>query len=137
MDPFTFVSVPVDEKPSAPKQAPASTSDFIVPDLPPHVTAALKSNGHLTVPAPSGTTSPGIKRSTAPLPKPKTVFPDQHIPLLLAKITELETGNLTFIVETIYKELGEFHVKKNAIEAKVKEVGEKSKGGKRVWVVKP
>ena len=59
------------------------------------------------------------------------------MPLLLAKIKELDTGNLTFIVETVYKELStqKAGVKKNAIEAKVREVGEKCKE-KKVWVVK-
>lgn len=63
------------------------------------------------------------------------------MPLLLAKIKELDTGNLTFIVETVYKELStqKAGVKKNAIEAKVREIGEKSKdgGSAKVWVVKP
>lgn len=62
------------------------------------------------------------------------------MPLLLAKIKELDTGNLTFIVETVYKELStqKAGVKKNAIEVKVREVGEKSKdsGSAKVWVVK-
>lgn len=99
---------------------------FAVPALPPHVAASLGQ------PLPSTSTVP--KR--APL-LPRTVFPDQHIPLLLSKIASLETGNLTFIVETVHKELTEFKVKKNSIEAKIKEVGEKSKEGKKVWLVKP
>ncbi len=37
----------------------------------------------------------------------------------------------------MYKELSEFKVKKNAIEAKVKEIGEKSREGKKLWVIKP
>ena len=135
IDPFTFVSTSVEEKPASSKAHVIGGADFIIPDLPPHVAAALKANGHLAVPAPGASSSiigPSVKRAAAPLPK--TVFPDQHVPLLLTKIIELETGNMTFIVETIYKELSEFHVKKNAIEAKVREVGEKNK---RIWVVKP
>lgn len=56
--------------------------------------------------------------------------------MLLAKITSLATSNLAFIVETVYQDVREHRVKKNAIEAKVKEVGEKCKTLK-VWVVRP
>lgn len=66
---------------------------------------------------------------------PKTVFPDAHLGTLLAKITDLATPSLTFLVESIYQELREHKVKKNAIEAKVREISEKSKD-KKVWVVK-
>ena len=47
----------------------------------------------------------------------------------------METGNIAGIVETVYQELRQHKVKKNAIEAKLKEIGEKSKE-KKVWVVK-
>ena len=115
----------------------SSGSEFAIPDLPPHVAAALKMNGHLSVPTPgSSTLSPSAAKRVA-MPLPKTVFPEEHVPLLLARIKELETGNLTFIVESVYKELNDYKVKKNAIEAKVKEISEKSREGKRVWVVRP
>ena len=39
------------------------------------------------------------------------------------------------IVETVHRELQAHKVKKNAIEAKVREVGEKCKE-KKVWIVK-
>ena len=66
---------------------------------------------------------------------PKTNFPDAHLPFLLEKITSLATGSITYLVEAIYQELRVHNVKKNSIEAKIKEVGEKSKE-KRLWVVK-
>lgn len=69
-------------------------------------------------------------------PKPKNPFPEAHLPALLSKIETLATGSLISIVETVYQELKEHKVKKNAIEAKVREVGEKCKD-KKVWVVKP
>lgn len=40
-------------------------------------------------------------------------------------------------MDSIYQDLRSHKIKKNAIEAKVKEVGEKSKDGKKVWVLKP
>ena len=80
-------------------------------------------------------------RRPVPTAPPKTSFPDAHVPFLLTKIEELDTGNLTFIVESVYKELKSLQgtvgvpaVKKNAIEAKVKEVGEKDR---KVWIVRP
>jgi len=66
---------------------------------------------------------------------PKTVFPEAHLGTLLAKITDLATPSLTLLVESIYQDLRIHKVKKNAIEAKVREVGEKSKD-KKAWVVK-
>ena len=47
----------------------------------------------------------------------------------------MQTGNITGIVETVYLELRAHKVKKNAIEAKLREIGEKSKE-KKVWVLK-
>lgn len=60
------------------------------------------------------------------------------MPALIAKIKELNTGSLAVIVEGVYKELNAV-IKKNAIEAKIREIGEKSKdagGGGKVWVIK-
>jgi len=77
--------------------------------------------------------TPGNKQ-TATAPTPKTTFPDAHIPFLLDKITSLATPKLSFIVESVHQELRVHNVKKNAIEAKVREVAEKSKE-KKIWVV--
>lgn len=66
---------------------------------------------------------------------PKTVFPDAHLGTLVAKITDLATPNFTFLVDSIYQELRGYKIKRNAIEAKVREIGEKSKD-KKVWIVK-
>ncbi len=56
--------------------------------------------------------------------------------MLLAKIAQLQASSITSLVESIYLDLREFKVKKVAIEAKVREVGEKCKD-RKVWVVKP
>ena len=113
---------------------PSANAGFAVPALPVHVAAAL---GQATPSPSSAVPSAFTSARKSAVPLPKTVFPEQHIPLLLSRITSLETGNLTFIVETVYKELREFKVKKNAIEAKVRELGEKSKEGRKVWVIRP
>lgn len=69
------------------------------------------------------------------MPAPKTAFPDQLVPDLIKKISQLETGNLMGIVENIFQDFKDLKVKKNAIEAKVKEVAEKCRF-KKIWVVK-
>ncbi|KAK2460579.1 hypothetical protein APHAL10511_007049 [Amanita phalloides] len=66
---------------------------------------------------------------------PKNAFPDTYLPFLLTKITTLQAGSITFLVEAIYQELRGNKVKKNAIEAKVREVAEKCKES-RIWVIK-
>lgn len=57
------------------------------------------------------------------------------MPHLLTRIDALATSSLLGIVDTVFRELQAHKVKKNAIEAKVREVGEKCKE-KKVWVVK-
>jgi chromatin assembly factor 1 subunit A len=69
------------------------------------------------------------------LSKPKTAFPDELLPTLVSKIDALATGSLNAIVDSIYLDLRTQKVKKNAIEAKVREVSEKHKE-RKVWVVR-
>ena len=66
----------------------------------------------------------------------KSLFPECHLGFLLNKITQLQAPSITALVESVYLDLREHKVKKTAIEAKLREVGEKCKD-KRVWVVKP
>ncbi|KDQ59438.1 hypothetical protein JAAARDRAFT_68081 [Jaapia argillacea MUCL 33604] len=127
INPFTFVSsCPITTKPST-----STDAQFLVPPLPAHVqqsaSVALASTA-------TENTSSAPKR---PPPPPKTAFPDAHLPTLLSNIRKLSTSNLTVLVESIRTALQEqgVKVKKNAIEAKVKEVGEKCKV-KKVWVVR-
>ncbi|OAX34423.1 hypothetical protein K503DRAFT_803611 [Rhizopogon vinicolor AM-OR11-026] len=85
IDPFTFVSVAVEEG-----QQANSQPKFAVPNR-------LSGNSVAESSAAVAQT-PGNKR-TATAPAPRTTFPDAHVPLLLDKITSLTTANLTFIVE--------------------------------------
>jgi len=64
---------------------------------------------------------------------PKCPLPEAHVPILVAKINELATGSIVLIVETLYQELKDHKVKKNSIEAKVKELAVKEG---RIWVAK-
>ncbi|KAI0747928.1 chromatin assembly factor 1 subunit A-domain-containing protein [Daedaleopsis nitida] len=139
IDPFRFVSQPVEQQihASGSGQSHSHTADgFAIPALPPHLT---KSSSHPSALTPSSSTSsdaspaPIAKR---PAPAPRNPFPEAHLPHLLARINELATSSLQGIVETVHRELQAHKVKKNAIEAKVREVGEKCKE-KKVWVVKP
>ncbi|KAK0459570.1 chromatin assembly factor 1 subunit A-domain-containing protein [Desarmillaria tabescens] len=133
INPFTFCSMP-QQIPSA--FAAASRHDdhgFTVPSIPVRPGKAQESSNvavqpWVVVPKDS------VPKKVAPLPK--TVFPEAHLPLLLSKINALQTTNLTFLVEAIYQDLRAHKVKKNAIEAKVREVGEKNKDTK-FWKVKP
>ncbi|KIP01717.1 hypothetical protein PHLGIDRAFT_80200, partial [Phlebiopsis gigantea 11061_1 CR5-6] len=131
IDPFKFVAAHVDKIPQAPaptaptKHTSQTQPVFAVPALPEHVAASS-----------SDVSAAPAKRA---LPAPKTSFPDASMPALLAKIQELNTGSLPVIVDGVYKELSAA-VKKNAIEAKVREIGEKKKkegAGAKVWVVRP
>jgi chromatin assembly factor 1 subunit A len=140
IDPFTFVSVPIADLLASKTQSLEINSGFAVPQLPSRLShpsstpvqpasgaALVHSNGTITAP----------KRAAPP---PKTSFPDAHMPFLIAKVKELDTGNMTFITESIHKDLnkqlkaaGAPTVKKNAIEAKLKDVSEKDN---KIWVVK-
>ncbi|EGN95488.1 hypothetical protein SERLA73DRAFT_113060 [Serpula lacrymans var. lacrymans S7.3] len=126
IDPFTFVSKSVEEQTAPPNHDIA----FVVPPLPDHVLASTVVAG----PSKPTSSTSAMKRMTS-IPTPKTAFPDAHIPLLLSKISSVATGNINFLVESVFQELRTHKVKKNAIEAKVKELGEKSKE-KKIWVVK-
>ncbi|KAI0781133.1 hypothetical protein BD413DRAFT_21920 [Trametes elegans] len=133
IDPFTYVEQPTDLK-GHPQQ---TTDGFVIPALPAHLAKSTSSTSPLVAPA---TSTPGAGPSTTTpkrgVPAPKTAFPDAHLPHLLARIEALATSSLQCIVETVHRELQAHRVKKNAIEAKVREVGEKSKE-RKVWVVRP
>ncbi|KAI0928366.1 hypothetical protein AcW1_005632 [Taiwanofungus camphoratus] len=126
INPFTFVSRPMEEPVmTTTREVSALETQFVVPDLPSRLSTQAA-----TVPTPNGP-SANLKRSAPP----KTTFPEAHLPLLLARISALSTSSLAFIVETVHQELKERGVKKNAIEAKVREVGEKCRE-KKIWIVK-
>ncbi|KAG1891349.1 hypothetical protein F4604DRAFT_409243 [Suillus subluteus] len=125
IDPFTFVAKTAEES-----QQPNYESKFAVPSLP----NRLSGNSGAAESSSAAAQALVNKRAT-PASTPKTTFPDAHVPLLISKITTLATTNLTFIVESVHQELRAHKVKKNAIEAKVREMAEKSKE-KKIWVIR-
>ncbi|OSD02875.1 hypothetical protein PYCCODRAFT_1435163 [Trametes coccinea BRFM310] len=134
IDPFTYVSHPLEQS-STGRQAQQTSDGFAIPALPPHIAKSTSSTSSLhTASASRGgaPSTPPTKRGTL---VPKTAFPEAHLPYLLSRIEALATSSLQGIVETVHRELQAHRVKKNAIEAKVREVGEKCKE-KKVWVVR-
>ncbi|KAJ7489875.1 chromatin assembly factor 1 subunit A-domain-containing protein [Mycena galericulata] len=124
IDPFTFVSQCGNVTRTSKKDG------FAVPPLPDRLVAAAPvSATDMSSTAPPPTAA---KRITI---APKTIFPDIHLPHLLDKITTSQTASLPILIDTIYQDLRDYKVKKNSIEAKVREVAEKCKV-KKVWIVK-
>ncbi|KAJ4488187.1 chromatin assembly factor 1 subunit A-domain-containing protein [Lentinula aciculospora] len=129
IDPFTFVSAAAEER----KSIKASEKGFAVPDLPNHASQIGTAKGPHNGPSAMSVVAPsGLKRLTV---TPKTAFPEEHLPILLSKINTAQAANLTVLVEAVSQELRDHKVKKNAIEAKIREVGEKCKV-RKFWVVK-
>ena len=136
INPFTFVAtLPTDAK---------STSNakpiFVVPAVP----ARLQNDSSYTPSLPSSTPTVPAKRKPVTALQPKSPFPDALLPVLADKIASLATGNLNWLIESAYQDLrahalngsGPSHkVTKIAVEAKVREIGEKCRV-KKVWVVK-
>jgi chromatin assembly factor 1 subunit A len=127
IDPYTFVSDVQERLPSKRPPNDQSRRDFVVPALP----------GHLTVPGGVPLPVPNVDASVSKRvqSEPKTAFPEAQLSVLITKMTSLATGNTNFLVESVYQELREHKIKKNAILAKIKEVGQKCKE-KKIWVVK-
>ncbi|KAL1680833.1 chromatin assembly factor 1 subunit A-domain-containing protein [Schizophyllum commune] len=135
IDPFTYVSTAVEDMKRSKMPAPApaaatSSGPFLVPPLPDHVKAAATTASGSAAPAPSSSNL--AKPSTF---TPKNPFPDAHLPYLLSTIQKMQAKSVTALVEKIHADLQEHKVRKNAIEAKIREVAEKSAQG-RVWVLK-
>ena len=135
INPFTFKAEHIGDAHPHKCHAASTHSSFAVPQLPSRLNNLTLESGATPSQNP---VAPAHKKPAQP---PKTTFPDIHMPFLVAKIGELDTGNMTFIVESLYQELrnktkdtGAPVVKKNAIEAKVREVTEKDK---KIWIVKP
>jgi chromatin assembly factor 1 subunit A len=121
---------------TATKASSSSDGVFAVPSLPDRLNVPFNGTINLSV-APTASTTNSISGLTKmPAPAPKTAFPDAHLLFLLEKIAALQASSLTFLVDSIHRDLSAHKVKKNAIEAKIKEVSEKCKE-KKVWVIKP
>ncbi|KIK59679.1 hypothetical protein GYMLUDRAFT_44116 [Collybiopsis luxurians FD-317 M1] len=123
INPFTFVSVAIEER----KSTKPSQQGFAIPALPNHVAQGNTTKGGDSSPAPT------VPKKAAS--GPKSAFPDEHLPVLLSKINTAQAANLTVLVEVVSQELRQHKVKKNAIEAKIREVGEKCKI-RKFWIVK-
>ncbi|KAK7015004.1 chromatin assembly factor 1 subunit A-domain-containing protein [Favolaschia claudopus] len=123
IDPFTFVSQGTEAARAAKKDV------FAVPSLPDRLLAASAASDS------SAAAQPGTAAPKRAAPGPKTAFPDIHLGRLLDKIATSATASLPILIDTIYQDLKDHKVKKNSIEAKVREVAEKCKV-KKVWIVK-
>ena len=140
IDPFTFVSTCLEDYKESLKSTAPSTNNpgapaFVVPSLPPRLANNTDGAGVGVVDL-SNSPSNGTLAPKKPPLAPKIPFPEAHMHLLLSKIMQLQASSITTLVEAIHLELREHSVRKNAIEAKIKEVGEKCKE-KKVWIVKP
>src|SRR6266702_3959940 len=128
---FPFVSVPVDGPFVASTSGSKLQPQFVIPALPPHL---LNSSTPALDPASSNSTSshqPQAKRSRT---TPKNPFPDAHLPFLKEKVASMGTTSLIALVETLYLDLKTHGVKKNAIEAKIREIC--VKGQRHIWSLK-
>jgi chromatin assembly factor 1 subunit A len=125
----------IEDKRASDKAGLSSDGIFVVPSLPDRLAASvpIKVGISSTTGSPS-TSAPSVPKQTTAAPK--TPFPDIHLPILLDKVTSLQAASINFLVEAIHRELREHKIKKNAIEAKVREVGEKCKQ-RKFWVIKP
>ncbi|KAL5529101.1 hypothetical protein ACEPAG_5075 [Sanghuangporus baumii] len=135
IDPFTFVAIPVATEKLAP-----SKQGFVVPALPPHVQITSPNVNLMGVTLSQTAVAPISPMATVPTVKrasmqPKNPFPTALLPYFADKVASLNSGNLTWLVESLYQDLRPHRVKKNAIEAKVREDCEKCPV-RKVWIVK-
>lgn len=136
IDPFTFVSAPVCAR-NAPGPSTASSSgtkhqpQFVMPALPPHV---LNPNTPPSEPAASNSASGQQPQAKRPRAAPKNPFPDDHLPFLKEKVSSMGTSSLIALVEALHLDLKNHRVKKNAIEAKLREICVKDQ--RHIWSVK-
>jgi chromatin assembly factor 1 subunit A len=123
IDPFMFVSSPEERLRPAPlpqQELDQTSTEFVVPALPPHVL-----NG----------TAQDTNNPKKPKLVPKSTFPEAHITYLCDKVAQMRTGSLPVLVDAIYQDLRVHKVKKNAIEAKIREVCSKDARG-AIWAIK-
>ena len=65
---------------------------------------------------------------------PKNPFPDAHLPFLKEKVASMGTSSLIALIEALHLDLKNHRVKKNAIEAKLREICVKDQ--RHIWSVK-
>jgi chromatin assembly factor 1 subunit A len=102
-----------------------------MPALPPHV---LNPNTPSSEPAASNSASGQQPQAKRPRTAPKNPFPDAHLPFLKNKVSSMGTSSLIALVEALHLDLKNHRVKKNAIEAKLREICVKDQ--RHIWSVK-
>jgi len=137
IDQFTFISVPVDAR-DARGPSTVSTSgakhqpQFVMPALPPHILNSSTPSSEAASPnSVNGQRQPQSKRSRT---IPKNPFPEAHLPFLKEKVASMGTTSLIALVEALHLDLKVHSVKKNAIEAKVREICIKDQ--RHIWSLK-
>ncbi len=102
-----------------------------MPALPPHVLSSSTPSPELTASNSVNGQQPQAKR---PRTAPKNPFPDDHLPFLKEKVTSMGTSSLIALVEALHLDLKDHRVKKNAIEAKLREICVKDR--RHIWSVR-
>lgn len=115
-------------KPSSSSGRTKTADGFIIPALPDR----LKSGDP---PTPGNGTGPGKKRGSgaSSQPAPKTTIPDSLLPEFIAKVHG-STSTRAVLIDEVYQALKDRGAKKNAVEAKFKEIAVKEKGTKKWYV---
>ncbi|KAH9171528.1 hypothetical protein EDB89DRAFT_2243493 [Lactarius sanguifluus] len=131
LDPFSFVSVPADGSSVAHTSGSKLQPQFVIPALPPHL---LNSSTGVLDPTSSNSATSHQPQAKRPRTIPKNPFPDVHLPFLKEKVASMGTTSLISLIEALYLDLKTHGVKKNAIEAKVREIC--VKGQRQIWSVK-
>lgn len=106
---------------------------MVAPNIPiyPHNNANFSPIRYQPVPGPG---SSPVQAKRVPV-QPKEPFPAALMPYLADKVASLNSGNLTWLIESLYRDLKAHGVKKISVEAKVREDCEKCPQ-RKVWVVK-
>jgi chromatin assembly factor 1 subunit A len=102
-----------------------------MPALPPHVLNSNTPSPDAASPNPVNGQQSQSKRSRT---TPKNPFPDAHLPFLKEKVASMGTNSLIALVEALHLDLKAHRVKKNAIEAKIREICVKDQ--RHVWSLK-
>jgi chromatin assembly factor 1 subunit A len=102
-----------------------------MPALPPHI---ISSNTPSSEPAASSSVSGQQPPAKRPRTTPKNPFPDAHLPFLKEKVANMGTSSLIALIEALHLDLKTHRVKKNAIEAKLREICVKDQ--RHIWSVK-
>jgi len=102
-----------------------------MPALPPHVLNANIPSSEPAAPNSASSQQPQAKR---PRTAPKNPFPEAHLPFLKEKVSIMGTSSLIALVEALHLDLKDHRVKKNAIEAKLREICVKDQ--RHIWSVK-